>query len=347
MSVIMRKEIFEQPEAVRKTLNQVSTLTNKLTLISEAEIKKVLFIARGTSDNVATYGLFLIPIAAGIETYSISPSLLNNYGFESRLDKTLVIAISQSGETQEIVTATEKAKALGAKVLAITNNENSSLEKVADVCIVTPAGKEVAVPATKTYSTAVTALAAAVAVIFQNTKLLQTLGAVPKIMEDQLNDLVIDSTIIELLGKSQTAVFAGRGISLGAVLEAALKLKETCAINAIGTSVSDFVHGPIAALSQSVPLVIFSADQKSPIYDGLIDLIGRAEATGSPIITVGCFNANERSALSIQVCNETDLELIAPLVLAIPSQLLAAEVSDYKGLNADAPTVLNKVTQTA
>lgn len=347
MSVVMRKEISEQPQVVAATLKEVDAAHSKLEKLRGTKFSKVLFIARGTSDNVAAYGLYLFPIVGKIEAYSISPSLLNNYEVDLDLSKSLVIAISQSGETQEIVEAAKYAKNKGATVIGITNNADSSLEKISELCLVTPAGVEVAVPATKTYTAALVALAAIAAELFNSTALRAMLEKVPEIMQKQIQSLEIDPKIIALFKKSSTAVFAGRGIALGATFEAALKLKETCAINVIGTSVADFVHGPIAALSESVPLVIFSANPDSAIYSGLMDLKNRAKATGAQIITFGDFAKNDDLEMHISIGDSKGLELVAPLLLAVPAQLLAAGVSDAKGLNADKPEVLNKVTQTA
>jgi glucosamine--fructose-6-phosphate aminotransferase (isomerizing) len=347
MSVVMREEISEQPQVIAATLLQVDASSNQLKEIRDTKFSKVVFIARGTSDNVAAYGLYLIPIVGKIEAYSISPSLLNNYEVDVNFSETLVIAISQSGETQEIVEASKSAKSKGAKLISITNNHESSLEKISDFCLVTPAGIEIAVPATKTYTAALAALAAIVAEVFDSTALRAMLEKVPAIMQKQMQHPEIDPKIISLLKSSNTAVFAGRGIALGATFEAALKLKETCAINVIGTSVADFVHGPIAALSSSVPLVIFSANSDSAIYSGLIDLKNRAKATGAQIVSFGDFAKSDQLDLHVSIGDTKGLELVAPLVLAVPSQLLAAQVSDAKGLNADKPAVLNKVTQTA
>lgn len=346
MSAVMRSEIAEQSRVASETLEAVDALAKLLDAANLSKPEKVLFIARGTSDNVATYGIFLIPVLAGIEAYSISPSLLNSYQVKLDLRNTLVFAISQSGETAEIVRAARKAKDFGAMVIGITNNLGSGLEKASDFCLVTPAGIEKAVPATKTYTSAVIALAAICSYLFDAQELRRQLELVPALMNKQLSESKIDSEIVKLLAGSRTAVFAGRGLALGGILESALKLKETCSINAVGTSVADFVHGPISALGPDIPLVVFSADSNSPIYTGLEDLILRANKTGAPLVTFGRFAKSAESKLHIPIQAEAGLELIAPLIIAIPSQLLAAAVADEKGLDADSPIVLSKVTQT-
>lgn len=346
MSTVMRSEIAEQPLVALKTLKAVDALTIELAAANLISPNRVLFIARGTSDNVANYGTYLIPVISGIEAYSLAPSLINSYRVELSLANTLVFAISQSGETAEIVQAASKAKEFGATVIAITNNKGSGLDRVSDFCLVTPAGKELAVPATKTYSAAVIALAAICAFLFDAKKLRSQLAAVPEIMARQLEHFDLDKKIVKLLASATTMVFAGRGLALGGILEAALKLKETCSINAVGTSVSDFVHGPISALGPEVPLVIFSTDSDSPIYPGLEDLVTRAKKTAAPIVTFGLFKKAAVAELNIPVEVEPGLELISPMILAIPAQLVAAAVADSKGLDADSPKVLSKITQT-
>jgi glucosamine--fructose-6-phosphate aminotransferase (isomerizing) len=346
MSTLMRSEIAEQPLVAAETLEAVDALAIKLATAKLSSPSRVLFIARGTSDNVANYGTFLVPVISGIEAYSISPSLLNSYQVELSLENTLVFAISQSGETAEIVQAAQKAKQFGATVIGITNNKGSGLDQASDFCLITPAGKEKAVPATKTYSAAVIGLAAICAFLFDAATLRTQLEGVPELMTRQLEKFVLDEKIVKLLASATTMVFAGRGLALGGILEAALKLKETCSINAVGTSVADFVHGPISALGPKVPLVIFSSDSKSPIYPGLEDLVIRAKKTGAPIVSFGLFKKPVVGALHVSIDVDSGLELISPLVIAIPSQLLAAAVADEKGLDADSPLVLSKVTQT-
>lgn len=346
MSEQMRREIAEQPAVLSETLRNLDALSPKLRSLPAKKYTRVLFIARGTSDNVAAYGLFLVPKLAGIEAYSLSPSLLNAYSAEFDLSSALVVAISQSGETQEIVDAAVKAKELGATVVAITNNLGSSLEKASEVCLVTQAGKELAVPATKTYSSALLALAWGLAQIFVNDDVLKLLARMPEFFAEQLRTNVVTEEITAILASSKTCVIAGRGFAMGAAFEAALKLKETSGINAIGTSVADLVHGPIAALSSEVPLIALSASEESPVYPGVVDLIQRAKSLGAPIIAMGEFRESDvEKVLRIPIQHEA-AEIIAPLIFAVPSQLLAASVADARGVDADSPAGLRKVTQT-
>lgn len=346
MSRLMRSEIAEQPDVLLRTLRDLAQSKAALAQLSNKSFSRILFIARGTSDNVAAYGLFLAPMLSGLEAYSLSPSLLNSYQLEPDLSGALVIAISQSGETQEIVEAAGSARALGATVIAITNNGVSSLERIASVCLVTPAGKELAVPATKTYTSALMALAWCLGTLFENNELLLQLERLPEILEQQLADTRISSEIVATLAESRTCVMAGRGLTMGASFEAALKLKETSGINAIGTSVADLVHGPIAALSSEVPLLVISGGSDSPVYAGLLDLIKRAKALGAKVVTLGDFKPGDQSLMHISTPIFAGAEWVAPLWLAIPSQLLAAGVADYRGVDADNPAGLKKVTQT-
>lgn len=347
METIMQKEIIEQPVAAAKTLEYLRENQDELLGFFSDSNKKILFIARGTSDNVANYGIFGFPIFLGRQSYSLSPSLLNNYSVNMDLSDSLVISISQSGETNEIVDATKKAINLGAKVLAITNSGNSTLAQIANVSVVTPAGKELAVPATKSYTSALIVIAWLIANLSRSPELVQLVDQVPELLTKQLELVSVGDEIINLLAASETAVFASRGLAMGAAFEAALKLKETCGINSSGLSVADLVHGPIAALSSEVPLIVLSADRKSVIYSGLIDLMARAIKLNAPIVTLGDFFPEDQAQHHIGTELGSGFEFIAPIVLAAPGQLLANRVSLARGLNPDSPIGLNKVTKTA
>lgn len=347
METMMISEIKEQPDVMSKTLRYLESLKPAVTNLFANNDRKIIFIARGTSDNVANYGIFAFPSVLGCEAYSLSPSLLNNYDAKIDLSGSIVIAISQSGETNEIVSATAKAKQLGAKVIAITNNSNSSLAGISDLSIATPAGKEEAVPATKSYTAALLVVAWMVANLANSEDLKSKIANVPALLIRQVKDLEIPEPVITLVAKSETAVFAGRGFAMGAAYEAALKLKETCGINATGLSVADLVHGPIAALSPEVPLVVMSGDSDSEIYPGIVDLMERAKGLSAPIITIGDFKPEHKSSLHIEGGLGSGYEFLAPLVLAVPSQLLANFVSLARGLNPDNPVGLKKITATA
>lgn len=347
METIMLSEIKEQPDVMTNSLQYLETLKPAFQNLVAENDRQILFIARGTSDNVANYGIFAFPSVLGRQAYSLSPSLLNNYDSKINLSDSLVIAISQSGETNEIVSATAKAKQLGAKIVAITNNSKSSLAGISDLIIATPAGKEEAVPATKSYSGALLVIAWMVANLANSEDLKSKVAKVPFLLTRQIHDIKIPEPVITLLANSETAVFAGRGFAMGAAYEAALKLKETCGINATGLSVADLVHGPIAALSPEVPLVVMSGDSASEIYPGLVDLMERAKELSAPIITIGDFKPGHQSSLHLESGLGSGLEFLAPLVLAIPSQLLANYVSLARGLNPDHPIGLKKITATA
>lgn len=346
MSEFMIQEINQQPLSHQATINALLQSADEIEAVFNNS-KSIVFIARGTSDNVANFGLFAFPILSGKRAYSISPSLLNNYQVQQDFSDAIAIAISQSGETNEIVSATEIAKKHGATIVSITNTPGSSLQKIAHFGFVTPTGKESAVPATKSYSTALLAMAWFAASAAKNEQLKSEILQLPNLVEQQLGVGLVPDKVVQLLANSQSAVFAGRGIAMGAAFEAALKLKETSGQSATGMSVADLVHGPIAALNANVPLVVVSGSRNSPIYPGLIDLIDRASKMGAPIVTFGDFKKEDQAPLHIPMGVEDFPELLSPILLAVPSQLLALKVSQEKGLNPDSPLGLKKITETA
>lgn len=346
MTSVMLREINEQPDAVAATIAQCLERRSELRDLFSRDFRSALFIARGTSDSVADFGQYLLAVELGIIATSASPSIATAYGATVDLRDCVAIAISQSGSTLEIVETARWARDMGATVLAITNVAGSPLAELADLAIVTPAGRELAVPATKSYTTAVAALIAVAAIVADDRALEEALLRVPQLLRDQLRSgLPVDAMAAPFL-HAQTAVFSGRGFANGAAREAALKLKETSGINAIGSSMADLVHGPIAALNAAVPLVILSADAGSPVTPGLIDLAARARAKEVPIIVLGDADAALASLADLHVPLQGGDERLAPLNLAIPTQLLAERVARLRGFDPDAPTGLSKVTQT-
>ena len=346
MTTVMLQEIHEQPQAIEATIAECERTADAIGAFIDGRHRSALFIARGTSDSVADYGQYLLATHLHLLGCSASPSIATAYRASVSLQDVLAVAISQSGSTAEIVETAAWAAASGADILAITNVPDAPLVHAAGLALVTQAGREQAVPATKSYTTAVAALVMAVATATHDAALRQDLDDMVARMRAQLADLPDVAPLVELLVHVDTAVFASRGYAAGAAREAALKLKETSGINAIGSSLADLVHGPVAAIGPDVPLVLLSADRRSPIHDGLGDLARRAHANGAPIIVIGDVDDDIAALATRMLALPPAPEHLAPLALAVPTQLLAEAVSRARGLNPDSPRGLSKVTQT-
>ena len=317
----MRAEIFEQPAALRATLGALLPRRGEIRRLA-AGTRQVLLIARGTSDNAAVYGLYLLQVQAGLLATLASPSVATSYRSRLDLSGVLAVALSQSGRTEEIVDTLAWAGECGARTLAITNGPGSPLAAAADVALVTEAGPERAVPATKTFTTQLAALA--VLALGLGAPLdAGELQAVPDEIDRMLADgLDLEPIVTELAGAAGVVV-SGRGLAYSAALELALKLKEACYLHAMGLSYADLLHGPMAVVDAQTPAIIVAADS-GPVLAGTIDLARRVTATGPRLP-----------------------EWLAPLGLIVPGQLLTEALARRRGIDPDSPRGLSKITQTA
>jgi glucosamine--fructose-6-phosphate aminotransferase (isomerizing) len=339
----MSKEICEQPQALTDTLDAL--LPSIATIQDLArDVRHVLFIARGSSDNAAVYGRTLCEVHAAIPASLASPSTATVYRQQLDLKGVLAVAISQSGETQEIVETMAWAADCGARTIAITNNEASSLSSAADIALATKAGPELAVPATKTYTAQLLALAVLGHSLSQSKELEAHLRDVPDEAARVLLAADQAATLAESLIDVDSVVMTGRGFTQSTALEIALKMKEACYINASGLSLADLLHGPIAVLDATTPLVLFAPDG-GPTIPGLIALAQRASEIGASTYAIGG-PPELGAACSLQLPG-TDLpEALAPITLAIPGQVMVETLARLRGIDPDQPRTLSKVTQT-
>jgi glutamine---fructose-6-phosphate transaminase (isomerizing) len=338
----MRVEIAEQPEALRRTLDALAPQVEALQALGR-ETRQVLFIARGSSDNAAVYGQYLCSVHAGRLASLASPSLATVYRADLDLRGVLAVAVSQSGATEEIVTTLDWARRCGARTVAVTNVAGSPLTEVADVALITQAGSELAVPATKTYTTQLAALAV-LALSIGGEAGTGPLAGVPDAVEAMLEVAPAAEGLAGRLTDADTVVVSGRGFAYSTALELSLKLEETCYVTAVGLSYADLVHGPIAILDAGTPALLVAAAE-GPMLPEMTGLARRIAGTGADVYGIGgdhAFAAVCRSALP----GPSLPEHLAPFALVVPGQLLVEALARAKGLDPDAPRGLDKVTQT-
>jgi fructoselysine-6-P-deglycase FrlB-like protein len=361
----MRIEIAEQPEALGNTLDGLLAQVGELAALGR-DTRQVLFIARGSSDNAAVYGQYLCSARAGRLASLASPSLATAYRAVLDLRGVLAVAVSQSGATEEIVTTLEWARGCGARTVAVTNAAGSPLTEVADLALITQAGEELAVPATKTYTTQLAAMAVLALSLQEGGSGAEpptgagigvqaprgpglgvevgALRGVPGAVAAMLEVAPGAEALAERLVEVGTLVVSGRGYAYSTALEVALKLKETCYLTAVGLSYADLVHGPIAVVDDDTPALLVAAGD-GPILPEMTGLARRIAGTGADVYGIGGdpeFAAACRSALP----GPSLPEHLAPFALIVPGQLLVEALARAKGLDPDAPRGLDKVTQT-
>jgi glucosamine--fructose-6-phosphate aminotransferase (isomerizing) len=343
MTTKMRSEIAEQPAALRATLDALLPRVGEVARLA-AQTRHLLFIARGTSDNAAVYGRYLIEAHAGRLSALAAPSIATTYRRRLDLDGILAVAVSQSGKTEEIVETLDWAKDCGARTVAITNGgPESPLARAADLALCTVAGEEKAVPATKTYTTQLAAMAVLALGVGADVDP-DDLRRVPEAVEKLIDDPGELDAIVNGLADKPGAVVSGRGLAFSTALELALKLKEACYLHAMGLSYADLLHGPIAVVDADTPAILVAAGD-GPTLAGTVALAERVTGAGAAAYTVG--GGPALAATATAALNGPDLpEWVAPLGLIVPGQLLTEALARTLGIDPDAPRGLNKVTQT-
>jgi glucosamine--fructose-6-phosphate aminotransferase (isomerizing) len=343
MTTKMRSEIAEQPAALRATIDALLPRTAEIQALAR-DTRQLLFVARGTSDNAAVYGRYLIEARAGRLSALGAPSIATTYKRKLDLDGVLAVGLSQSGRTEEIVETMEWAKACGAKTVAVTNGgEESPLAQAADLALCTLAGEEKAVPATKTYTTQLAALAVLALGLGADVDP-DDLRRVPDAVEKLISDPGDLQALVEGLADKPGVVVSGRGLAFSTALELALKLKEACYLHAMGLSYADLLHGPIAVVDEDTPAILVAAGE-GPTLAGTVALAQRVTGAGASAFGVG--GGTALAAASTAALNGPDLpEWVAPLGLIVPGQLLTEALARRLGIDPDAPRGLNKVTQT-
>ena len=338
----MLAEITEQPAALRSTIDALLPATGEAERLAR-DTRHVLFIGRGTSDNAAVYGSYLLQAFAGRLATLASPSIATAYRARVDLSGVLAVALSQSGRTGEMVETLTWARDCGARAVAITNSASSPLAEAAELALVTCAGEERAVPATKTYTAQLAAIA--VLALSLGARLdISELRRVPDAVAEMLarpDDL---EPLVNELATVPGVVVSGRGLAYSCALEIALKLKEACYLRAMGLSWADLLHGPIAVVDTQTPAILVAADS-GPTLAGTIELAHRVRDAGARAYAIG-----GRPPLA-DACDRAlagpDLpEWLAPIGLVVPGQLLTEALARRLGINPDSPRRLSKITQT-
>jgi glucosamine 6-phosphate synthetase-like amidotransferase/phosphosugar isomerase protein len=342
----MRAEIAEQPAALGGTLAALLAQVGELEALGR-DTRQVLFIARGSSDNAAVYGQYLCSARAGRLASLAAPSLATAYRAVLDLRGVLAVAVSQSGATEEIVATLDWARRCGARTVAVTNVPGSPLTRAANLALITRAGKELAVPATKTYTTQLAAMAV-LALSLQPAGAAgvraEELRRVPEAVAGMLEVAPAAEALAERLVDAGTLVVSGRGFAYSTALEVALKLKETCYLTAVGLSYADLVHGPIAVLDQHTPALLVAAAD-GPMLPEMTGLARRVASSGARVYGIGG-DPGFAAACHAALPGPSLPEHLAPFALVVPGQFLAEALARAKGLDPDAPRGLDKVTQT-
>jgi glucosamine--fructose-6-phosphate aminotransferase (isomerizing) len=338
----MLQEISEQPEVLERTIAaEREKLVRIGDFLRQKDIDLIVLVARGSSDNASLFGRYLLEVTTGIPVSLAAPSVYTLYNAKMRLKRAVVVGVSQSGEGDDINHVLESAKDNGAFTLAITNEAESTMARIAEETLLIHAGREKSVAATKTYTGQMLhfyMLASAV-----GDKRIDY----HKIPDFTSKALEVKKEVEELVQRyafMENCVVVGRGMNYGNSYELALKLMETCYVIAERFSSADFFHGPLAVVERRFPVILFAPSGVTKKSN--VDLLHRLNELNADSLSIT--NDDEMaglSSLSIRMSPEL-VEFLSPIPFIIPAQLFAAYLAEAKGLNPDAPRSLAKVTKT-
>jgi glutamine---fructose-6-phosphate transaminase (isomerizing) len=342
---LMLAEMAEQPRVLRRLVARRAEFDALVHEVVPEGLRGIVLVARGSSDNAAVLGRYLLEVATGCPVVLAAPSLQTRYGVQPRVEGFLAVGISQSGATPEIVSSLAAYGAGGATTLAVTNVDGSALADAADATLLLGAGAEEAVPATKTFTAqaatfCLLAEALAPSSLWPDHGWATTLDAIEEVLSSP--ETVAD--LADRLATAERVVSVGRGFLYGAALEVGLKLAETTGIAVHGTSPFDLRHGPIATVREHTHTVCL--------------------ATPGPVavdVEQAARDMRERGATIAAIAEAADLVDAASLVVPVPpgvpeplaalpqvvrGQQLAMAVALARGIDPDAPFELSKVTRT-
>ncbi|MGO8721223.1 MAG: SIS domain-containing protein [Acidimicrobiales bacterium] len=336
---LMGREMDEQPEVLQRVADSAAEIRERVRAIVPDPLDGIAFVGRGSSDNAAMLGRYASELAAHRPAGLAAPSLHTRYDSPVNYSGYLVIGLSQSGATPEVVATCERLRASGAVVIAITNDDSSALAAVSDLALSTDAGVELAVPATKTVTAEMALVLVLAGALGDGLPGATDLTALPDAVATVLSDDGSPTALAEAWAGYERLLVTARGLAYAAALETALKVKETSRIFAEGMSIADLMHGPIATVGAGLP--VLHIDGGYPIASEGHQLVERLETLHAPIATC---TPHADSTLPMP----SGLgEVLYTIVATVRGQQLARRLSLARGLDPDHPSGLTKVTPTS
>lgn len=339
------REIHEQPEVLARLLaRELTTVQALVGAIRQRQISHVVIAARGTSDNVGRYAQYLLGAVNGLLVALATPSLFTIYHRPPRFGNALVLGISQSGKSPDIVSVVAEARRQGALTAAITNVTDSDLARQSDFVINLGAGEERAVAATKTYTAQLAAMALLSSHLSGDAAMLTALEEVPEAVAVTLSAQGDMAQVVQRYRYMRECVVIGRGYNYATAFEVALKLKELTYTIVEPYSSADFLHGPLAMVEGGFPVIVV-APTGAPLNE-LRDFTRSLLERGAEVVVIS--DDTETLALA-----HTPLRLphalpewLSPLTAVLPGQLFALHLSHTRHHHPDRPRGLHKVTET-
>jgi glucosamine--fructose-6-phosphate aminotransferase (isomerizing) len=339
---IMAAEIGEQPAVFRRVLDEGRPCIGEVAaVIRDRRPRFVLFVARGTSDHAALYAKYLVETRLGLPAGLASPSTVTVYGGEPEMRDVLVIAVSQSGGSPDLLAPLERARGRGAITLAVTNAPQSPLAAAAEFHLDVLAGPERAVAATKTYTAELLTLFLLVSALAGGDD--GEADDLPERAEAVLAREVEVAALAVRYRFAEQLITTARGYNYATALEAALKLMETSYLVAHAFSGADLLHGPMAMIDRGFPVIAVAPN--GPGGEALRPVLSRLAELGADTLVIGDPDLAREATMAFPL-PESGPEILSPLVAILPLQLLAFYLARQRGNDPDQPRTIEKVTRT-
>jgi len=337
-------EITQQPALAHELIEQEFQNIKNIVQEVRGSFNYVLIAARGSSDNAGRYAQYLFGINNRFQVALTTPSLFTLYTTPPELQNTLILSISQSGMSPDIVQIIKDAKKQHCTSICITNNASSPLATASDFTIPIHAGEEKAVAATKSYTNSLIALAMLSAAFMENDEFVNQIYRIPDLMKATIDTTESSLSHIQRYRYIESCAVLGRGLNYSTAFEVALKVKELTGINADPYSSADFRHGPIATIHKGFPVIIIAPFGK--VFDDMQQMFRDVKALDGETITITADDTIlSESNLGFRIPAEIP-ETLSPIVSVIPGQFLGRQLAIERGLDPDKPEGLRKVTET-
>jgi glucosamine--fructose-6-phosphate aminotransferase (isomerizing) len=340
-------EIFEQPAVIERLLEQQLPAVEQIaTVIRTREPSALVLVARGSSDNAAAYGRYLFEVCNQRLTSLAAPSSLTLYDSGPRLERTVVIGISQSGRGEDVVAYLSHARQQGAPTVAIVNDPTSPLAQTAEHVLNCRAGPELSIPATKTVTAQMTLLAMLACQLADTGPGMDQLRELPAAVAAALQHRDAAANLARALALTSVSSVIGRGFAFPPALEIALKLKETSYTRAEPFSAADFLHGPVALVQPGYGALLIDVGGRSS--QAAVEIASALlERGGQPaLLRAGELDHALEDSVPRAEVNAAVAEPFAPIPALVLGQLLAVELALALGLDPARPRYLHKVTST-
>ena len=339
------REIHEQPQVLTRLLDaQKETIRQLSVAIQKRQISHIVIAARGTSDNAARYAKYLLGAVNNLSVGLAAPSLFTIYQQPPRLKDALVLGISQSGTSPDIVAVLAQARRQKALTAVITNRVDSDLGQQADFVIDLHAGVERSVAATKTYTSELAAVALLSASLAQNQQMLAALHQAPQAVANTLAQESEIASMAQRYRYMRHCAVIGRGYNYATAFELALKLKELTYTIAEPYSSADFLHGPVALIEHGFPVIVIAPSGKMlPELQEFVRTLRQRKAEVIVVSDSSAMLALARTPFKLPVSLP---EWLSPITAIIPGQILAMHLAHTRDYDPDRPRGLRKVTET-